>query len=236
MATATKATTGKRRGRTPDRDRFLRELKRLAGTDNHTVGNKSLLEALDWTREKYMVIKDQLVREGMLVIGRGYGGTVQLAPTPALQDLTAFISYAHEDRAMKNDLLKHLKPLERLNLIRTWHDGEILPGTDWRAAIKEQLESAPIIVLLVSIDFINSDFCWEQELEVALERHESGDARVIPVILGSCLWQQTPLSRLQALPQEGRPVASWADRDEALALVAEGIRQAADSWLKGDTH
>ena len=102
------------------------------------------------------------------------------------------------------------------------------PGDEWEEEISERLEEADIILLLISIDFINSNFCYDVELERALERHKDGAARVIPVILRSCHWQQTPFAKLQALPKEAKAVCSWLDRDEAFTDIAEGIRKVAE--------
>jgi hypothetical protein len=86
-------------------------------------------------------------------------------------------------------------------------------------------------LLLVSIDFINSKYCYDIELEAAMERHSKGNAVVIPVILRSCFWHNTPFAKLQALPKDAKAISSWTDRDEALAAVAEGVRQIAEGRL-----
>jgi hypothetical protein len=85
--------------------------------------------------------------------------------------------------------------------------------------------------LLVSIDFINSKYCYEIELEKALDMHGEGRARVIPVILRNCMWQHTSFGKLQAVPKDGKPVTSWPDRDDALTSIAESIRQVAEELL-----
>jgi hypothetical protein len=85
--------------------------------------------------------------------------------------------------------------------------------------------------LHISIDFINSSYCYDIELERAVERHAAGEARVIPIILRPCMWHQTPFSKLQALPKDARAVSLWADRDEVLVSVAEGIRAVAEQLL-----
>lgn len=136
-----------------------------------------------------------------------------------------FYSYAHEDEALRNELEKHLKGLQRAHLITSWHDREILAGEEWRGEIDEHLNKAQVILLLVSPDFLASDYCFETEVKCAMERHESKEARVIPVILRSTNWQETPFSKLEALPKDGRAVTSWQDRDAAFVDVVEGIRK-----------
>ncbi len=129
--------------------------------------------------------------------------------------------------------MKHLRPLERENLIKAWVDHLILPGDDWDKAIAEKINKANIVVLLISIDFINSKYCYEIELERAIEREAKGETRIIPVILRNCLWKHSPfIGRFKALPTDGRAVSAWPDPDEALTIVAAGIRETAISILE----
>jgi tetratricopeptide (TPR) repeat protein len=146
-------------------------------------------------------------------------------PTP----LKLFYSYAHEDEELRDELKKHLTLLHREGVISEWHDRAIVPGQEWDEEIKTQLDEADIILLLVSPDFLASDYIHRVELTRALERHDRGEAVVIPVILRQCQWQRTPLAKLQALPKNARPIKRWKDRDEAFDDVAEGIRLAANA-------
>lgn len=114
----------------------------------------------------------------------------QNAASPSPKPLKAFISYSHADAAIKVDLLKHLTPLSRLGLVEAWHDGEIETGDKWADAIKGNLESADIIILLISVDFINSRYCNQIELTHAMEREANNTTVVIPVIARNCLWQE----------------------------------------------
>jgi hypothetical protein len=135
-----------------------------------------------------------------------------------------FYSYSHKDEALRDKLETHLKILERQGIISGWHDRGIGAGTEWRNQINQHLEAAHIILLLISADFIASDYCWGKELERAMERHENGEARVIPIILREVDWSGAPFSKLQALPKDGIPVTSWPNQDEAFAHIARGIR------------
>jgi len=112
-----------------------------------------------------------------------------------------FISYAREDVGMQERLLTHLSRLRRQGVATTWTDREIAPGEKWRSSINARLEAADIILLLVSADFINSDYCWDVEVKRALRRQAEGTARVIPVILRECDWKSLPFGELQAVPQ-----------------------------------
>ncbi len=139
-----------------------------------------------------------------------------------------FISYAHEDQALLKELEKHLATLKRQNIIASWYDGNIMPGTEWESQIMERLNSAQIILLLVSADFINSDFCYSIEMEQALARQEADQARVIPIILRPVDLKGTPFAKLQALPTGGKPVTRWSTHDDAFLNVVQGIRKAID--------
>lgn len=145
------------------------------------------------------------------------------------QAVYVFTSYAHEDQELLAQLIEQLSPLKRLGVIREWHDREITAGTEWRGQIDANLETAQLILLLISPAFMKSDYCYDVEAKRALQRHEAGDARVIPVILRPAMWQITPFSKLQALPREGRPVTEWENRDSALLNVVEGIKAAIES-------
>src|SRR6516164_5345067 len=133
-----------------------------------------------------------------------------------------FFCYAHEDEALLNKLKAHLKPLQRQELIDTWHDRDISAGAEWEAEIKKQLETADILLLLISPDFMDSEYCYAKEMKRALERHERGEARVILIILRHVHWQDV-LGNLQILPTDGKPVKSWRDEDEAFFDVVKGI-------------
>jgi hypothetical protein len=139
-----------------------------------------------------------------------------------------FISYSHRDERLREQLQEHLHALKRRGLIEDWQDRRIAPGQEWEGAISENLESAGIILLLVSSSFIASPYCYNKEMTRALERHASGEARCIPVILRPAYWDDTPFARLQALPKNGRPVTRWSNRDEAWLDVAMGIRRAVE--------
>src|SRR6266567_4988533 len=136
-----------------------------------------------------------------------------------------FYSYAHKDASWRNELEKHLSLLHRQGLITAWHDRHILPGTDWAQAIDEHLERASVILLLISADFLASDYCYGLEMQRALERHQANGARVIPILLRPVDWNKAPFAHLQALPTGAKPITSWSNRDAAFTDVAAGIRR-----------
>lgn len=218
--------------RTSDRELFLKRLAKLAGADGGFVTNENLRTEHNWEKAKYRAIHSSLRQEEQIVVKRGRGGLVALAGNKRTERLRLFVSYSHVDKDLKDRLVRHLRPLENENLIEVWVDHQIKAGDDWDKEIAKKLSQADIVLTLVSIDFINSKYCYDIELEKALEREAEGDAKVIPVILRSCLWTKSPLGRLKALPTDGKAVTTWHDIDEALTVVASGVRDAAIGLLE----
>ena len=141
-----------------------------------------------------------------------------------------FFSYAHEDEMWRIELEKHLSLLQHKGFITVWHDRKIASGTAWAQEIDTHLKAAHLILLLISSDFLASDYCWGVELQEALRRHQRGEACVIPILVRPVDWNEAPFSHLQALPRDNKAISSWSNRDEALTQVAQGIRQALVEW------
>lgn len=142
-----------------------------------------------------------------------------------------FYSYSHKDEELRDELQKHLALMKRQGIIKDWHDRGISPGQEWSGQIDEHLNSADIILLLISSDFLASSYCYDIEVKRAMERHEAKEATVIPIILRPCDWSAAPFGKLQALPKDARPVTSWSNQDEAFLNVVKGIREAAEELL-----
>ena len=147
----------------------------------------------------------------------------------ATAPVTLFYSYAHEDEALRDELQGHLKLLERRGLLAPWHDRRIVPGADWSGAIDGYLRKAELVLLLVSKDFIESDYIMGNELAVAMERQAANAAVVVPIVVRAVDLDpddaaDLPFLKLQALPTDLRPVTSWPNRDEAWTNVAKGLR------------
>lgn len=139
--------------------------------------------------------------------------------------LEVFYSYAPKDELLREKLENHLGTLKRQGLITDWHHRELLPGTERRIRIDKHLATASIILLLISPDFISSDYCYSNEMARALEQHNIGKTRVIPIILRPTDYEGTPFGTLQALPLNGKPVTEWRSRDKAFLDIVQGIRR-----------
>jgi len=145
------------------------------------------------------------------------------------QTVKIFYSYSHRDEELRNELEAHLSILKRQGLIEEWHDRKILPGKTWDKEIDNNIDDSEIILLLVSTDFIASDYCYGIELKRALDRHEANQAIVIPIIIRPTDWTEESFAKIQALPEDAVPVTTWSNRDEAWLDVAKGIRKAVEN-------
>lgn len=137
-----------------------------------------------------------------------------------------FVSYSHVDEELRDQLEVQLAMLKRQGLVEIWHDRRMLPGDHLDWTISRELDEADVILLLVSPNFIASDYCYKIEKGRALERHRIGEARLISVILRPCDWTHTDLGQYLVTPKDGKPVTMWPDRDEAFLDVAQSIRRA----------
>ncbi|TVQ21892.1 MAG: TIR domain-containing protein, partial [Leptolyngbya sp. DLM2.Bin15] len=147
----------------------------------------------------------------------------------AVTPLSAFISYSHRDEDFKDELVIHLATLKRQGKISAWQDRDIEAGAEWDSEIKQQLEAAELILLLITPRFLASNYCYDLEMQRAVERHNEGTARVIPIIVKPCDWQGTPFSKLQVVPKDAKPITTWDNQDEAFLNVVQGIRKAVES-------
>ncbi len=147
------------------------------------------------------------------------------------KNIEVFCCYARKDQQLLLELKTHLTPLVREGLITLWADVNIDAGMEWEKEIHRHLSTAHIILLLISPDFMASDYCYSVEMQRAMERHERGEACVIPIILRPVSWQRTPFGKLQVLPADASPIISgkWHYQDEAFYTVVEGIRDAVEA-------
>lgn len=140
-----------------------------------------------------------------------------------MQPWRVFYSYSHLDADLRQKLGTFLAPLRHQKKIEEWYDRKIEPGANWNTEISASLESAHLILLLLSAEFLDSDYCFGVEVEKALIRLKRGDVKVVPVLLRQCLWRQSPFSELQIIPRDAKAIKSWASEDEAFTDVANEI-------------
>lgn len=140
-----------------------------------------------------------------------------------------FFSYSHKDEELRNELDKHLSILKRQNIISVWHDRCIVGGSDIDHTINNHLKNSNIILLLVSSDFLASDYCYDKEMIFAMDMHETRKAVVLPVILRPCDWHGATFGKLMATPKDGKPIVKFPTLDEAFLEVTNEIKRIASS-------
>src|SRR5260370_4481141 len=150
--------------------------------------------------------------------------------------IEVFYSYAHEDEVLLNKLKSHLSILRREGLITEWYDRQIVAGTEWEHVLDDHINTASIILLLISPYFIASDYCYGVEMVQAMQRHKASDACVIPIILRPTDWTRAPFAELQALPTNTKPLTTWSNRDEAFVDIVNGVRRAIENFHASPLH
>ena len=179
---------------------------------------RDLLNGVDLGPRSPRLGGDDLAR-----MGRGRSGD---------EPLLVFYSYAHVDSRHRLSLKKHLSPLRRLKLITDWYDHDIDPGDEWAEEISQKLNEADIVLLLISADFVDSNYCYDTELAEAMKKHEAGTARVIPIIVRPTNgWTNLPFGKLNALPEMGKAIPKWPTHDEGWTNVAAGVESVARQLL-----
>jgi hypothetical protein len=149
-----------------------------------------------------------------------------MEPRSGAQMATLFFSYSHRDEPLRDQLETHLVMLKRHGFIDAWHDRRITAGETVDAAISANLDKADIVLLLVSADFLASDYSYDREMMRAIERHGAGSCTVIPVILRPCDWHDAPFGKLLAAPKDGKPITQWPNIDAAFLDVTTAIKDA----------
>ena len=136
-----------------------------------------------------------------------------------------FISYSHHDEGLRQELDTHLSSLKQQGLIDVWHDRRIIGGSELDPEINKLLSSANIILLLISPDFIASNYCYNVELQAALQKHKNGTATVLPVILRPCDWHDLPFGGLLVSPPDGKPIIKYPSLDDGFQEVVKEIKR-----------
>ncbi len=139
--------------------------------------------------------------------------------------LKVFCCSAHEDQEMLEHLKRHLMPLQRRSQITIWSDANLTAGVEWEKELHQHLESADMILLLLSPDFMASDHCYSTVMGRAIVRHNDGSAQVIPLLLRPVHWDDAPFAQLQVIPTNAEPVTKWVNRDDAFHDTVKHINR-----------
>ena len=146
--------------------------------------------------------------------------------------INVFLSYSHKDEELKEALDNHLSALKRNGQIAVWNNRKIVGGQEWSEEIKQELNSAHIVLMLISADFIASDRIWTTEIKKAIERHYQKKATIIPIYCRPCDFKDMPFEKIQGLPKDAKPITSFAEIDTPLSEIAISIRSIVDTMSK----
>jgi len=150
------------------------------------------------------------------------------------KEVKLFYSYSHKDKRLRDKFEDHLAGLKHRGRISGWHDQMVEPGMEWRREIEKQLKAADIILLLLSPHFMNSDYCYSEEMQQALERHKAGETRIIPILLNYVYLEDTPIAHLQILPRDGKAITDYNNnRDKVFREIVAEIDQVVSGLLAG---
>ena len=139
---------------------------------------------------------------------------------------TVFISYSHKDEFWKDRLVTHLEVLQQEGLLDIWDDRRIGAGEDWYQEIQEAMNAASVAILMVSADFLTSNFIHREEVPHLLERRNKEGMSIFSVIIRPCAWKQVKwLSQMNTLPRDGRPISGGIDFqvETDLAAISEAV-------------
>jgi hypothetical protein len=148
------------------------------------------------------------------------------------EPLRVFISYSHKDKRMKDKLMTHINSLIRQKYISLWFDNMILPGKTIDKEVLCALQSSQIVLLLLSADYLASDYCYQIEMEEALTLRDKKKLEVIPILLRPVDLKGTPIDNIMTLPEDRKAITLFKNEDKAYKNVAEGIRRVAEIWYR----
>lgn len=154
------------------------------------------------------------------------GKQLGIAPLPKVTEpLKLFLLYAMEDEPLRKELETHLKVIERTGLVDLWHEGKMLAGDNMDETIAKNLETAHIIIPLITANFIASDKLYQNYLQKAMERHHSNKARLVPILMQHCYLGETVFDGWKIMqPKRGKPVYSNEhDTNQVLTEVVAAL-------------
>ena len=143
-----------------------------------------------------------------------------------MKKTNVFISYSHKDERYKDDLLRHLKLLEKQGVASFWDTSLIPAGANWSQEIKNAVETASVAILLISPDFLSSDYVIQQELPQLIKRAQERNVVVLPLLIRPTSWTSVPeLAQFQFLNDVTRPLSTSDKRDEEMAQIANRLAE-----------
>jgi hypothetical protein len=185
----------------------------IGGNPNIQIGNLAVGRNAKAIQETQTPKQSEEVRE-------------RTSPTEASHK-KVFVCYSHKDEQWLERLQVHLKPLERRGLIKLWSDAEIAVGTQWKDEIDTAIQSCAIALLLVSADFLASDFIEKYELPTLLSRAKHEGTTIMPIIVAPCLFEESKINMFQAINSPNNPLSGMkpSTQEKTLVKLAKAIIQ-----------
>jgi TIR domain/Effector-associated domain 11 len=171
----------------------------------------------------------------LLEFRRNYGPPLSTVILENMKDklpLKVFISYSHKDEEWKSELDMHLAAMKRQGLIEVWQDRQIIPGAEWDSEIKQRLEGSHLILFMLSVGFMNSEYIWNTEVPIAMDLYHSGKAKIVPIFTKEIDIKGSPFEKIQGLPRDAKFMVSQPNRDQIVAAVAKELREVVENWGK----
>jgi hypothetical protein len=179
--------------------------------------------------EEWSPVEAAGLSAGAGILGLGEYNGVRVSGRP----VNIFVSYAREDERFLLQLRRALVLMRREKLINVWYDGKVWPGSEISNCIFERMLAADVFLPLLSPDFMESDFCYRQEMQIAIDRHKNGESIVVPIVIRPIEWETSPLGGLHALPRDAKPITRWPNRDLAWEDVARRLRRLVTAMTNG---
>ncbi len=171
----------------------------------------------------------------LLEFRKNYGPPLSTVILENMKDklpLKVFISYSHKDEEWKSELDMHLAAMKRQGLIEVWQDRQIIPGAEWDSEIKQRLEGSHLILFMLSVGFMNSEYIWNTEVPIAMDLYHSGKTKIVPIFTKEIDIKGSPFEKIQGLPRDAKFMASQPNRDQIVAAVAKELREVVENWGK----
>lgn len=211
-----------KRGRTSYQDKFDKAFEALRSAQKpFSVKSLTLKSTLDEKQVREYL--KQYEDSGAIVIGPGGGGGSIQVPKVKVAPVRIFISYSHVDDKDKIELVKHFRPFVAAGFLTIWNDANIKPGEKISDTISINLDDSDIVVLLLSVDFLNSSYCYDKEMKRAIDLNQDKKIKIMPIVLRACNWMETPLKDLNALPKDGKAIHLFPNLDAEFAKVSAQI-------------
>lgn len=143
-----------------------------------------------------------------------------------MNSLKVFFLYAKTDKRLAEILMHYLTPLVKMRKVDIYDGSDVIAGKEWDLETKENFNQSDIFIALISPDFVASDFCYEDDLKMVIEKHNNKHAIMLPILVKlTPFWKDLVIGKLDYLPIDGKPISQWKNEEEALFDVTKYIKK-----------